>query len=88
MSRPIKRNGYSRQNCEPLVGFWGKIASSRQKRSGSANGIDKAYAAMNITKKDVPRLVAFLKLLDDVSDKDFRNLILKAKLLDTSKDIE
>ena len=65
-----------------------KIAASRQRRSGNANEIDKSYAAINISKQDIPRLAAFLKLLNDVSDKDFRNLILKAKLLDTSKDIE
>ena len=65
-----------------------KIAASRQRRSGNANEIDKSYAAINISKQDIPRLAAFLKLLNDVSDKDFRNLILKAKRLDTAKDIE
>ena len=33
-------------------------------------------------------LVAFIELLNDVPDEDFRNLILEARLLDTSGDIE
>ncbi len=66
----------------------GKIAASRQKRSGSANDIDNAYATMSINKTDAPRLIAFLNLLNDVSDTDFRKIILNTKLLDTSKDIE
>ncbi len=66
----------------------GKIAASRQKRSGEADEIDDAYAEMNISKKDVSGLVAFLNSLNDVSDSDFRGLILKSKLLDTSGDIE
>ena len=65
-----------------------KIAASRQKRSGEAVEIADAYAMMDIGKKDVPGLIAFLGLLNDVSDSEFRNLILNAKLLDTSKDIE
>ena len=66
----------------------GKITASRQKRSGKSAGIAEAYAQMNISKKDVPGLMAFLELLNDVPDKDFRGLILNAKLLDTSGDIE
>jgi hypothetical protein len=65
-----------------------KIAASEQKRSGKADKIDSAYAAMNIDRSDVPELVAFLRLLNDVPDSEFRNLILNAELLDTSKDIE
>ncbi len=65
-----------------------KIAAAKRKRSGSAKEIDEAYAKMNITKQDVPQLLAFLHLLNDVADKKFRNIILEAKLLDTSQDIE
>ena len=65
-----------------------KIAASGQKRSGKAQEIDDQYAKMHIGKKDVAGLVAFLNLLNDVSDSEFRSLILKVKLLDTSKDIE
>lgn len=65
-----------------------KIDASRLKRSGKANDIAKAYGAMNITEKDMPNLVAFLQLLGDVSDKEFRRMILNAKVLDTTEDIE
>ncbi len=65
-----------------------KIAASGQKRSGRGDEIDEAYAKMNIGRRDVPRLAAFLNLLNDYSDAEFRQLILKAKLLDTSADIE
>lgn len=65
-----------------------KIAASEQKRSGSADEIDDAYAKMNITQKDVGGLVKFLSQLNDVKDADFRKLILDAQLLDTSADIE
>ena len=65
-----------------------KIAAAEQKRTGVADEIDDAYAKINITMADVPRLVDFLNLLNDVNDSDFRNLILNATLLDTSQDIE
>jgi hypothetical protein len=65
-----------------------KIAESEKKRSGDADEIDDAYAVMNITEEDVSGLVAFLDLLNDVPDEDFRKLILDVKLLDTSGDIE
>ena len=43
---------------------------------------------MNISEEDIPGLVAFLELLNDVPDDDFRNLIRGVRLLDTSGDIE
>ena len=58
-----------------------KIAASKRK------GVDAEYGRMNLSKKDVPRLVAFLNLLNDVPDKEFRNLILEVTILDTSADI-
>ena len=65
-----------------------KIVASRQKQAGEADEIDDAYAAMKISEQDVAGLVAFIELLNDVPDEDFRNLILEARLLDTSGDIE
>ena len=62
--------------------------SSKGKRSGKAKGIDAEYGPMHLSKNDVPRLVAFLNLLNDVPDKEFRNLILKVTILDTSADIK
>jgi hypothetical protein len=66
----------------------GKIAASQQKRTGKLSKIDDQYAKINIGEKDIPHLVAFLNSLEDVSDKEFRKLILDATVLDTSKDIE
>jgi len=65
-----------------------KIVASHQKHAGEADEIDDAYAAMKISEQDVAGLVAFIELLNDVPDEDFRNLILEARLLDTSGDIE
>lgn len=84
---PSLRN-LKKRNTDLRKAILAKIAASRQKRSGAADDIDDAYAKINLSKQDVPRLVAFLDLLNDVSDADFRKLILDAKLLDTSKDIE
>ena len=65
-----------------------KMAASESKRSPSAEKIDEAYGKMRLKKRDLPELMAFLNLLNDVPEKDFRNLILNAKILDTSEDIE
>jgi mono/diheme cytochrome c family protein len=65
-----------------------KIAASEAKRSGKAKGIDAEYGRMHLSKTDVPRLVAFLNLLNDVPDKEFRNLILEVTILDTSADLK
>ena len=56
-----------------------KIVASKAKQSGQAKDIDEEYGHMHLSKKDVPRLVAFLNLLNDVPDKEFKNLILKVK---------
>lgn len=53
-----------------------------------AQQLDPAFATIDLTANDVTDLVAFLCLLNDVSDEEFRELILNAKVLDTSKDIE
>ncbi len=65
-----------------------KIAAGKLKRSGTADEIDDAYSKITITEADVPGLVKFLNLLNDVSDEEFRQLILNATVLDTSEDIE
>ena len=48
-------------------------------------GAPKDYKLMKLDKADLTHLEAFLKLLDDVEDKKFRDLILQAKVLDTSQ---
>ena len=65
-----------------------KIVVSQIKRTAKRNDIDDAYRKMKISDEDVPALVAFINSLQDVSDKEFRQLILKAKVLDTSIDFE
>ena len=65
-----------------------KMAASEEKRAGMADEIDKAYGQIHLNKGDLHQLMAFLNQLNDVSDKDFRDHILKSKILDTSLDIE
>jgi|TARA_B110000495_G_scaffold201773_1_gene220042 hypothetical protein len=65
-----------------------KMATSETKRAPSAEKIDAAYGKMHLNKGDLHQLMAFLNLLNDVPEKDFRKLILNAKILDTSQDIE
>ena len=62
-----------------------KIEASRQKQSGKADDISDVYSTMKLSERDIPGLVAFLKLLEDVPDDRFRKLILEAKVLDTSE---
>jgi len=59
-----------------------KLAGSK------AKGVDAEYRKMHLNQKDLTHLEAFLKQLNDVSDKDFRSYILNIKILDTSGDIE
>ena len=84
---PSLRNLKGR-NVDIAKAIRGKIAASNQKRSGEADEIDDAYAKMNITEKDIAGLVAFLDLLNDGPESGFRDLILKAELLDTSDLLE
>ena len=48
-------------------------------------GASKDYKLINLHKTDLAHLEAFLKQLNDVDDKTFRELILKAKVLDASQ---
>lgn len=65
-----------------------KMAASESKRAGKAEKIDETYGKMRLNKGDLHQLMAFLNLLNDVPEKDFRNLILNATILDTFEDIE
>ena len=87
MPTPSLRN-LNRSKADLKNAIAQKIHASLLKQSGRANDIDNAYAAMNITEEDASNLAAFLSILNDVSDTEFRNLILNTTLLDTSKDIE
>ena len=48
--------------------------------------VAKEYKQINLNKNDLTHLKAFLNQLNDVDDKNFRELILKAEILDTSQD--
>ena len=65
-----------------------KLEASHLKKSGEADRISDEYSAMQLSAQDVSNLIAFLKLLDDVSDERFRELILKASVIDMSSDSE
>lgn len=66
------------------------IAASQQKKSGEAKGIDDMFTLMIITEDDIPGLVKFIKLLNDVADgkdmeqvrKRFRPLVTESKMVD------
>jgi len=63
------------------------IAKALQTKINIAKEADvsKEYKQINLNKTDLTHLEAFLKQLNDVDDKKFRELIIKAKVLDTSK---
>lgn len=84
---PSLRN-LKERNVDIAKAIMDKIAASHQKQSGEADEIDGAFATMSITGEDVPGLVAFLNLLNDVPESEFRALILDAEILDTSDIIE
>jgi len=64
------------------------IAKMLQSKLAAAKKPDasKEYKLINLNKTDLTHLEAFLNQLNDVDDKNFRELILKAKILDTSQD--
>ncbi|PHS00460.1 MAG: hypothetical protein COA78_23915 [Blastopirellula sp.] len=64
-----------------------KLKSTHNPANTSKN-VDPTYAKIKIDDQDIQKLVAFLGSLNDVSDTQFRNLILKATVLDTTNDIE
>ena len=61
------------------------IAKTLQAKLAAAKAPDapKAYRNIHLNKTDLAHLEAFLKQLNDVDDKTFRELILKAKILNT-----
>tara|TARA_B100001123_G_scaffold148346_1_gene171794 strand:- start:11 stop:706 length:696 start_codon:yes stop_codon:yes gene_type:complete len=56
-----------------------KLASAQEP------GASRDYQLMKLNKADLTHLEAFLKQLNDVDDKNFRELIIKARVLDTSQ---
>ena len=64
------------------------IAKALQAKLTAAKAPDapKDYQLIKLNKDDLKHLEAFLRQLNDVDDKQFRQLILKATILDTSQD--
>ena len=62
------------------------IAKVLQSKLAAAKKPDasKDYKLMKLNKTDLTHLEAFLKQMNDVDDKTFRELILKSNVLDTS----
>lgn len=61
-----------------------KLEASRLKKMGKAKSISDQYSVMQLNAEDVEHLIAFMQILDDVSDEQFRKLILGAAVLDVS----
>ena len=59
-----------------------------KKLDAESKASDQAYKKMKLSPKDVSQLVAFLRQLNDVSDEEFREMILNVTVVDTSHDIE
>ena len=80
---PSLRN-LSKRRVDLRAALKKKLDASRQKTSGKADEISDEYSAMRLSDADITQLIAFLKLLDDVPDEHFRELIIQATVLDTS----
>ena len=59
-----------------------KMNHSHRKQNGNTSEMSDAYSIMQISPADVSSLIAFIKLLQDVPEQKFRQLILDAKLFD------
>ena len=60
-----------------------KIKMAEQARKDDA-GLDPEYANMDITQDDIPALVEFLGTMNDAGQDRFREIVMDAKILDTS----
>jgi hypothetical protein len=78
MPTPSLRN-MNKRKVDIAKALKGKLAVAEKP------GTPKDYQSIKLDKDDLTHLEAFLKLLDDVEDKNFRELIIKAKVLDTSQ---
>ena len=70
-----------------IYGFF-DLAKALQAKLAAAKSPNapKAYRNIHLNKIDLTHLESFLKQLDDVDDKAFRELILNAKILNTLLD--
>lgn len=86
---PSLRN-LKRTNEELRKAIMDHLAASKEKQSAQATDVDDMFALITITEEDVPALIGFLKLLNDVADasdmadvrKKFRPLVNNARVVD------
>ena len=61
-----------------------KINYAKIKQNGDAPQISDLYSTIQLDQNDITALVAFIKLLQDVPEQTFRQLILDSKVFDPS----
>jgi hypothetical protein len=61
-----------------------KINYAKIKQKGDAPKISDLYSTIRLDQNDVTALVAFIKLLQDVPEQTFRQLILDSEVFDPS----
>ena len=61
-----------------------QVKMSELARAGEAKDIEEAYAIIRLGESDVKDLISFISSLNEVSKEKFRDIILKAEVLDTS----
>lgn len=80
-SAPYLHDG-SAQSIEDVLKQ--KIKMAEKARNNPAIGLDPEYANMNIAEDDIPALVEFLGTMNDAGQDHFREIVMNAKILDTS----
>jgi hypothetical protein len=65
-----------------------KIEYAKIKQKGNASKISDLYSTIRLDQNDVSALVAFIKLLHDVPEQTFRQLILDSEVFDPSGTLE
>lgn len=61
-----------------------KVKMAEMARASDKEGIDEAYKIIRLGESDVKDLVQFMSSLNEISKEGFRDLILKAEILDTT----
>jgi len=61
-----------------------KIKYAKIKQKGDAPKISDLYSTIRLDQNDVSALVAFIKILQDVPEQRFRQLILDSEVFDPS----
>lgn len=61
-----------------------KVRMNKLARESAETTLDAEYKVMNISEDDIPALAEFLKTLNEVGKEGFREMVMKAEILDTS----